>query len=277
MARRCPPAISAEVKEQIRQYLSNFVNTLLQEVATSDMGDSDADSNVDDSTLKPFHQAIIPVAIRKASRFERSFSTRLGSTFEECARRIAAQHHAVARRNYKIQAEVSQAALEEINTQVATFESMATQRKRLPFKEMVSAVLSKSTAPTNVVTLSVISDLYVRKHDGKELFFEIKSPQPNKGQCLEVTQRLLRIHLLRGKPRPDVQAYFAMPYNPFGPSRKDYQWSYAIHYTPFDDAVLIGDEFWELLGGPSTYEELLAIYEEVGRAHAQTILSLFGV
>lgn len=273
MPRFRQPAISAEVKQQIKQYLSNFVNTLVQEIAIGDMGTGDAGSDADDDTIKPFHQAIIPVAIRRASRVERSFSTRLGSTFEECARLIAAQHHAEAIRNYKIQNQVSQAALDEINAQVAAFESMATRGQRLPFDQMVREVLNKSSASTTV-TLSVIADLYVRQHDGKELFFEIKSPQPNQGQCLEVTQRLLRIHLLRNKPRPDVQAFFAMPYNPFGNSRQDYRWGYALNYTPFDDAVRIGDEFWELLGGPSTYRELLAIYEEVGREQAQTILSL---
>lgn len=35
---------------------------------------------VSDATLKPFHDAILPEELRKASAFERSFSTRLGAT-----------------------------------------------------------------------------------------------------------------------------------------------------------------------------------------------------
>jgi hypothetical protein len=42
----------------------------------------------------------------------------------------------------------------------------------------------------------------LKPKDGTELFFEIKGPKPNKGQCLEVTQRLLRFQLLSGKNRP---------------------------------------------------------------------------
>jgi hypothetical protein len=92
----------------------------------------------------------------------------------------------------------------------------------------------------------------------------MKSPQPNKGQCLEVTQRILRTHLIRRTPRPKVQAYFAMAYNPYGQDRSDYKWSFALSHMPFDKAVLIGHEFWTVIGGPSTYVEVLEVYQEVG-------------
>lgn len=164
--------------------------------------------------------------------------------------------------------------MNEVEAQVRAFESMATSGQRIALDRMIEEILKKQMQPP-YIELRVVTDLYVRQHDGKELFFEIKSPQPNKGQCLEVTQRLLRIHLLRGKQRPDVQAYFAMPYNPFGDSRTDYRWDYAKNYTPFDEAVLIGAEFWNLLGGSSTYQELLALYKEVGREYEQTILNMF--
>jgi hypothetical protein len=151
---------------------------------------------------------------------------------------------------------------------------MATKSQRLKLDDMVAAVLSKA-ADGEAEELSVTVDLYILRHDGGELFFEIKSPQPNKGQCLEVTQRLLRTHLARCKPRPQVQAYFAMPYNPYGDSRSDYRWGYAQNYTPYEDAVRIGEEFWSLVGSDSTYSELLQIYAEVGQECEQAILRLY--
>jgi hypothetical protein len=95
---------------------------------------------------------------------------------------------------------------------------------------------------------------------------------PNKGQCLEVTQRLLRFHLLNGQARPDVQAYFSMAYNPYGPNRSEYRWSFGLNYTPFDEAVVIGNEFWNIIGGPTAYEELLDIYQEVGRVKGKYMI-----
>ncbi|MFM9159787.1 MAG: TdeIII family type II restriction endonuclease, partial [Dolichospermum sp.] len=108
--------------------------------------------------------------------------------------------------------------------------------------------------------------------DGTELFFEIKGPKPNKGQCLEVTQRLLRFQLLSGKNRPQVQAYYAMPYNPYGAKKTDYKWSCTVNYTPFNDAVIIGHDFWKIIGGETAYEELLEIYLEVGHEKSKYML-----
>ena len=42
--------------------------------------------------------------------------------------------------------------------------------------------------------------------------------------------------------------------------------------TPFNQAILIGHEFWNIVGGPGTYEELLEIYQEVGREKTKYIL-----
>jgi len=265
--------LSDSTKEQIKSYLKEFIQRLITSSTPSEISVEHQQPR-DSDTIKPFHEAIIPPRIRAVSRFERSFSTGLGSTFEECARIIAKQYHGEARRNYRVRAEVSKAALDEIDSQVRNFESMATQGQRLTFDQMVDAVLTKaSTEP--LIEVQVTADLYVRRTDGTEMFFEIKSPQPNKGQCLEVTQRLLRIHLVRGKRRPEVQAYFAMPYNPYGESREDYRWSQAVNYTPFEEAVLIGAEFWNLIGGRATYQELLAIYREVGQEYEREILKAF--
>jgi hypothetical protein len=265
--------LSDRTKERIKSHLKEFIQKLIAQSTSSEIS-MERQPPRDGDTLKPFHEAILPPSVRAVSQFERNFSTRLGSTFEECALIIAEQYHNEAQRNYKIQEEVSKAALEEIDAQVRNFESIATQGQRLTFDQMVKAVLAKaSSEPT--IKVQVTADLYVRRKDGTEMFFEIKSPQPNKGQCLEVTQRLLRIHLVRKKTRPEVQAYFAMPYNPYGESLEKYQWNYAMNYTPFEEVVLIGAEFWNLIGGRSTYQELLAIYRDVGQEYEREILKAF--
>ncbi len=33
-----------------------------------------------------------------------------------------------------------------------------------------------------------------------------------------------------------------------------------------EEEVLIGKEFWDMVGGNGTYEEILSIYQEVGKA-----------
>ncbi|MDN7025792.1 TdeIII family type II restriction endonuclease [Methanoculleus sp. FWC-SCC1] len=136
---------------------------------------------------------------------------------------------------------------------------------------MIDAVLS-ARRDDDLVPLKATADLYIRTKDGRRYYFEMKSPMPNKGQCLEVTQRLLWFHLLAGESRPAVQAYFAMAYNPYGPKRSDYTWNFALNYTPFGEAVLIADEFWNIVGGKHAMEDLLSVYQEVGREKTKYML-----
>lgn len=266
--------LNDDTRSRIQGYLEAFVTNVVTEVKDRVLPTSMSvrqylRQKSSDGKLKPFHQAIIPAELMRLSAFERSFSTRLGSTFEECARLIALQFHRDARRGYRVSGRVSQSALQEIEKQVSLFEHASSSRPTM--HEMVEAVLA-ARRTDDLVPLRLVTDLWVERHDGTQLFFEIKSPVPNKGQCLEVTQRLLRLHLVTGEERPQVAGYFAMAYNPYGPSRADYRWTYAKSYMPFEDAVLIGEEFWSLVGTEGVYEELLEIYQQVGEARTKYVL-----
>lgn len=199
-------------------------------------------------------------------------STRLGNSIEECARLIALEYHQKARRGYDVKADVSLAAFAEAECQKENYESSAKTGKAKPSLEKMIAAVLQARRSDDLETKSVRTDLYILAKDGTEYFLEIKAPKPNKGQCLEVTQRLLRFHLLRGESRPQVKAYYAMPYNPYGATKADYKWSYAKNYMPFDDAVIIGSEFWNIVGGETAYQELLEIYLEVGNEKSKHML-----
>ncbi|WP_082127240.1 TdeIII family type II restriction endonuclease [Calothrix sp. 336/3] len=45
-----------------------------------------------------------------------------------------------------------------------------------------------------------------------------------------------------------------------------------LNYTPFDEAVVIGNDFWKIVGGDTAYEELLDIYLEVGKEKSKYML-----
>lgn len=261
------PNITPQTRQLIKAYLELFVEHTVQRcqkltVSTFE-GASDYLAQTSSSArLKPFHAAIVPTEILRISQFERSLSTSLGTTFEECARLIALDHHAEARRSYDVRGTISTAGLSEIEYQVSRFEHSSKDKPTL--SEMVNAVLAAKSDGTTHNRIAR-ADLYVKSHDGTEYFFEMKSPVPNKGQCLEVTQRILRTHALRNLTRPAINVYFAMAYNPFGNRRLDYTWGYTLNYTPFAEAVIIGHEFWDIVGGEGTYEEVLDIYYEVGR------------
>lgn len=269
------PPISDQTHERIKGYLEGFIEGLVEAYKNWDppaYGSSSQHLKQKSAkgTLKPFHHSIMPAELLKINAFERSFSTKLGITFEECARLIALEHHQLAVRGYSVERNVSQNALNELENIVRQPGNPIAER--LSLADMVSRVL-EHRKDNDLVPVKVISDLYVRKHNGEEMFFEIKSPVPNKGQCLEVLQRILRVHLLRGKTRPAVSAYFAMAYNPFGGGHNEYQWSIAKQYLPFEEIVVLANDFWSPLGGTGTYEHLLQIYQEVGQLRSRSILN----
>lgn len=132
-----------------------------------------------------------------------------------------------------------------------------------PYPELVNRVLS--TATHDGETRKRIADLYLADDQGNEIYFEIKSPKPNKGQCLEATERLLQIHAIKRAGPPKVRTFYAMAYNPYGVAKATYSHSFTLRYMDINNQVLIGKEFWDFMGGPETYEEVLAVYREVGR------------
>jgi hypothetical protein len=262
-------AITPTTRERIKGFLESFIENIVREYKGRKMPTFESPSQFlsqrsTKAQLKPFHYAIIPEELMRISEFERGFSTSLGNSFEECARLIALDHHEEAHRGYPLTGEVSTSAINELEHQVSQFDHSAKKSVPRPsFDQMIHSVLDRRRND-DLIELTTKADLHILTRDASELYFEMKGPKPNKGQCIEVTQRLLRFHLLRGKARPAAQAYYAMPYNPYGPSRLDYRYGIALRYTPFEEAVLVGPEFWDIVGGPTTLEELLGIYREVG-------------
>lgn len=263
------PAISELTRAKIIAHLEVFVENWVEDYRGRTAESMTTVQNYLSKTdkrggLKPFHAALVPPEVLRISAFERGLVTRLGSSLEECAKVIALDHHRDAQRGYVLQGEISTEALAKIEEQVATFEHVpANATSRPSLESMLDGILRADELGTRIGRDKKV-DLFVLGRDGNEYYFEMKSPKPNKDQCLRITQGILQIHALRRQSQPQVRGYLALPYNPFGNSRDTYNWSYPKNYMPYDEVVLIGGEFWALIGGPTTYQELLELYRYVG-------------
>jgi hypothetical protein len=109
---------------------------------------------------------------------------------------------------------------------------------------------------------SVRSDLFVLRHDQSEMYFEMKTPDPNKGQCKKMKQDILLIMALR--KGTSAEAYAAAAYNPYGDD-KPYMSNFVMQFLEIGKDMLIGRDFWTLIGDRHTYDELLEISGEVGK------------
>ena len=262
--------IGQETKQKISSYLSGFLRKVIDKHWDINSKASLTDVPLSKSVqgaFKPFHDSLLPETVIRISRLERSFSTSLGTTFEECARLIALENHVHAKRQFQLEGETTQEAVNRIDQFVSEIELNGLSSNFLGLVDDVVECTRKGTS----ITIKVISDLYVQRKDGSEVYFELKSPKPNKGQCLEATRRQLRIHALTRSTHPEVRAYFAFPYNPYGIDRSTYAHSFALKCLDLEQGVLIGEEFWKLVGGPDAYLELLDIYQNVGKEFKRSL------
>ena len=191
----------------------------------------------------PFHQAILTPGSIRLSRFERSFSTTLGSMFEVTAQMIGQQNFAESLRSHDVHGYISNAVRSGIDGIIDLIRTDGFNGKYLDY---VSTIVNSFHA--DHIPVTVRADLYLRNHDGNEMFFEMKTPKPNLDQCVSVTRKFLEIHAMRRSESPRVQTYYAMSYNPYG-TREAYRWSVARKYLDAHAQILLGSEFWKMLGG----------------------------
>lgn len=94
-------------------------------------------------------------------------------------------------------------------------------------------------------------------------YLSIKTVKPNIDQTAEAKRDLLKLKL----HDPSAKVYFGLYYNPYGKHRADYAWTppKGIFDFSHDDVVLIGQDYWDTLGGVGTYDEVLEIARQVGR------------
>lgn len=245
-------SLNVQTRQQISEFLLREGTRFIEQRA----------AQPDQTELKPFHSRLMPLPFEAWSRWsERSFSTRSGGWFQHIATIVGRQFHPVAESNYAVTGEIRNAAAAHIEELVALMNR--TEGRRLPDRETdireVMGVQGPGGTPRNTV-----SDLFIRRADGVEMYFEIKTPRPNKGQCQEMKTRMLLITALRhGHP---VEARGATAYNPFG---EDTNYAakcdgWVRQFLDVGADFIVGRDFWTMIGDESTYHDLLEISDEVG-------------
>jgi hypothetical protein len=208
---------------------------------------------------KPFHEAIL---IREAilwSKFERSFSTSFGQRLvEEVSRLLALASGATkAEKQRETTVELDTAYLAHIEEHLA--EIREGKRRGIWESDLIDIKATKLDG--EVTRERVITDLWFER-DGEEYFLSIKTVKPNIDQTAEAKRDLLKIKL----HDEDANVFFGLYYNPWGDNKTDYAHSPPMKVFDFnhDLVVLIGKEYWNLIGGDGAYQLMLEIAAEAG-------------
>lgn len=92
--------------------------------------------------------------------------------------------------------------------------------------------------------------------------------RPNRDVFTKSKTKLLEWVARRRSP---IKVFLAFPYNPYHP--QPYERFTERGVLEKGKEFLIGNEYWDFLGGKNTFEELLALFSDVGKKFKEKIQS----
>lgn len=253
------PTVEAAIKKVIRDKMDRVMDKVLRK---------DPFVTEKHRSSKPLYAALVPDEIFKGSHFERRFVTPFGKIWEELSVVVANDWLGKAQREAMVKGIVQEGRLTRIQEVLNDLEHKSGARKQPNFDRELAYIMAGGGEP---VPVQVMCDVLV--HDarsGRKLAFEIKAPLPNSDQTKVSKEKILKLRSMQ--PSQIDHAYFALPYNPYG-EKADYKWSFPMRWFDMlnDECVLIGDEFWNMLGGDGTYDTFVRIVRDLGRHYREDI------
>ena len=217
---------------------------------------------------KPLYAALVPDEIFKGSHFERSFTTSFGKVWEQLAKVVAETTSKTVKMEYSITGSVPDERLRRIQEVLNRLEHPEKRGQRITpnWDDELKYILQ---GKGNLIPTTVVCDIYIEK-DGKKYAFELKAPLPNSDQTKVSKEKLLKLYSMVETPITD--AFYALPYNPYG-KKEDYNWGFPARWFNMkqDKVVLIGDEFWDFIGGKGTYQLFIEEINKLGANYRKRI------
>jgi len=255
-----------EITKAIQEVVSSMMERVLHNVLVKDPFSLDA--IIKD---KPLYAALVPEQVFKGSHFERRFVTPFGKLWEKIAVVVAKHRWGIGALNHTIVGKVKEGRIQRISEVLNSLEhkNEAKNRIRPSWEKELRYVLE---GDGKLVTATVICDVYAEDPKTKrKAAFELKAPMPNSDQSKVSKEKLLKLFSM--EDHPVNEAFYALPYNPYG-KREDYAWSFPSRWFDMktDPVVLIGEEFWNKIGGEGTYRTMIAAVNEIGAKYKKRIL-----
>lgn len=245
-------AISINQKQQIQSLLEakieNKLNKYLRE-----------------SSSMPFLSRLIQDSEKVASySFIHSIATSLGmSIYEDVSKIIANENSQECFTKYGMGGVLSREQKSTIANIVRELRNNPNKKSKI--QEEIIVVLNASATNGKYQKDGNIADFYM-KRDGNEYYFEIKTVKPNIDVFKQSKIKLLEWVARKRKP---IKVFLAFPYNPYHP--QPYSRFTMQNMMDYPNDFLIGEEYWNLLGGKNTFQELLSVFDYVGKNYKEKI------
>lgn len=224
---------------------------------------------------KPLYAALVPDEIFKGSHFERRFVTPFGGVWEKLAVQVASAYHGACSQGVSVQGTIGEESLRRIQEVLNKLEhGVNGNKKEKPCWDKELAYILKGGG--NPIPVSVTCDILIESKLKKETYaFELKAPLPNSDQTKVSKEKMFK--LLAMNEHKVNYAYFSLVYNPYGKNKEDYAWSFPKRWFDMthDRSVMIGEEFWDFIGGKGTYQCFITEINKLGIAYKERIYKEF--
>lgn len=253
------------MKAAIQVLISTMMDRVMERVLVEDP------FNAEEHRAKaPLYAALVPDEIFKGSHFERRFVTPFGKAWENLAVVAATHGLGYGTTDHAIRGTVRREQLRRITEVLNRLEHPPQGEARLrPNWRAELNYIRKGRGPK--VPVIVHCDVYAENRaKTKRYAFELKAPLPNSDQTKVSKEKVLKLHCM--EPSPIEGAFYALPYNPYG-TKADYAWGFPQRWFDMrkDPVVLIGDEFWDKIGGTGTYQAFVRAVNEIGKGYRERI------
>lgn len=223
---------------------------------------------------KPLYAALVPDEIFKGSHFERRFVTPFGGVWEKLAKVVSIEFHGNCSMGHTVTGTVGEESLRRIQEVLNRLEHKKKGKERIKpdWKKELKYI---KDGGGELISTSVVCDIFiVSNKTGKKYAFELKGPLPNSDQTKVSKEKMFK--LLAMHPKKVDYAFYALPYNPYG-KKQDYEWSFPLRWFDMknDSSVLIGDEFWNFIGGTGTYSKFIREVNSLGKNYKNQIYREF--
>ena len=192
-----------------------------------------------------------------AYSFMHSLSTTLGmSIYEQVSKIIVEDTSQESSTQYDIGGSISNQQSKVIDNIIR---KLRNGEKKVNHDREVKEVLSASPRNGKIQKEGRKADFYM-KRNGKEHYFEIKTVKPNIDVFTKSKKKLLEWVARRQKP---IKIYLVLPYNPYHPDPYDRFTEQGVLERRKE--LLIGEEYWDFIGGKGAFRDLKKLFNEVGK------------
>ncbi|MCW3998920.1 MAG: TdeIII family type II restriction endonuclease [Candidatus Bathyarchaeota archaeon] len=241
------------MKNQVREELKNILINCIEEKIENYNPESES---------KPFFEAIFSKKIVNTASLIQSFYTSFGTSIYEQMAVLLAEKNAGyhAERQYVLLGEIDVKTEILINQMHLDILKIGQSGRK---ESQVTAIKSSILPGKADQDPESIVDVFIKKPTGEEFYFDVTSPKGNIKEFRTLKKKLLRWTALRLSINKQaiVNTGLAIPYNPYHPQPYA-RWTSTNLYD--DGELMVGSDFWNFVAAEPVYEDLLAVFKEVG-------------